>query len=89
MALEIMTHALKTWPQYWKAIANGTKTFEVRKNDRNFQVGEKLILQEFDPKEGYSGGEIEREISFILEGGQFGIKKGYCVIGLKERPDWA
>ena len=50
-----MTHALKTWPVYFKAVKEGSKTFEVRKDDRKFHVGDKVLLQEYDLEEGFTG----------------------------------
>jgi hypothetical protein len=44
-----MTHLLKIWPQYYCRLVDGTKTFEVRKNDRGFQPGDYVCLQEWDP----------------------------------------
>lgn len=45
-----MTHELKTWPREWDAVAVGEKTFEVRSNvDRDFGVGDTLILRKWDP----------------------------------------
>lgn len=45
-----MRHELKTWPIFYNAILDGTKTFECRKNDRDFKVGDTLVLKEFDPE---------------------------------------
>lgn len=45
-----MTHELKIWPQFYKLVAEGSKTFEVRKNDRDFQVGDEVKLKYFDPE---------------------------------------
>lgn len=45
-----VTHELKIWPQYFCRVADGTKTFEVRKNDRGFQPGDAVWLREWDPK---------------------------------------
>ena len=45
-----MIHELKIWPQYYCRVADGSKTFEVRKNDRGFQLGDTVVLKEFDPK---------------------------------------
>lgn len=43
-------HSLKTLPVYFAAVLRGDKTFEVRKNDRDFQTGDTLILKEYDPQ---------------------------------------
>lgn len=32
----------------------------------------------------YSGRYFEQEITFVLAGGQFGVEKGFCVLGLKD-----
>lgn len=45
------THHLKTLPVYFDAVYRGDKTFEIRENDRDFQTGGMLVLQEFDPSE--------------------------------------
>lgn len=46
-----MEHELKIWPQYYKRVADGTKTFEIRENDRGFQQGDTVILREWNPNE--------------------------------------
>ncbi len=46
-----MIHELKTWPEFWDAVDRGEKTFEVRKDDRGFQVGDVLALQRWQPLE--------------------------------------
>lgn len=43
------THKLKTLPAYFDAVERGDKTFELRNNDRDFQAGDVLLLEEFDP----------------------------------------
>jgi len=79
-----MTHALKTWPEYFDAIVMGDKNFEVRRADRDFAVGEILLLQCYDPKiQKYTGQEIRMKITYILKGGSFGIEEGYVVMGIK------
>ena len=45
-----MKHELKIWPQYYCRVVDGTKTFEVRKNDRGFQPGDEVILKEYNPE---------------------------------------
>lgn len=77
-------HKLKIWPVYFNCTLAGIKPFEVRKNDRGFKIGDTLILEEYDPKsnKGYTGKKASRVVSYVLPGGQFGIKAGYCVLGL-------
>lgn len=78
-----MTHELKTWPEYFEKVWLRNKTFEVRKNDRDYQQFDHLVLAEYDPKEGkYSGRNIRCEILYILEGGNFGIEKGFVVMSI-------
>lgn len=83
-------HKLKTWPNYWDAVASGEKNFEVRKDDRGFQKGDVLILQKYEIGYGYlteaphAIKELRRRVTWILTGGQFGIEPGYVVMGLAE-----
>lgn len=75
------THELKTWPEYFRHIWDGTKTFEVRKLDRDFQVGDSMRLLEWDPSsKEYTGRSVDTMITYILRGGNFGIADGFCII---------
>lgn len=79
-----MVHNLKTWPQNFEDIKSGIKTFEVRYNDRDFQVGDYLELLEYDPVTGcYTSRRLNCIITYKLDGGQFGIKKGYVCLGIE------
>lgn len=44
-----MEHELKIWPQYYARVADGSKTFELRNNDRAFQRGDIVKLREWNP----------------------------------------
>lgn len=59
-----MVHELKTLPEYFEAVRNGTKTFEYRCNDRDYKVGDTLILKEWN--EEYTGRKITCEVCYIL-----------------------
>ncbi|EAK9260671.1 DUF3850 domain-containing protein [Listeria monocytogenes] len=73
------THELKILSEYFLAIAEGRKTFEIRKNDRDFQVGDYLILKEF--KDGnHTGWKITVEVTYITDYEQ---KENYVVMGIK------
>lgn len=45
-----MEHDIKVIQPYFDAILDGSKTFEIRKNDRAYQKGDVLILREFLPE---------------------------------------
>lgn len=77
-------HPLKTWSEPFRAIINGTKRFEYRKNDRGFKVGDTLKLVEIDPKyKNMTGWCCYVDVTYITEG-CFGVPDGYCVMSLSE-----
>jgi len=80
-------HCLKTWSPFFLAVHRGIKTFKVRRDDRGFSVGDVLILQEFDSvNKRYTGNTLYRLVVYKLDGDQFGIEAGYCVLGLGPLP---
>lgn len=81
-------HKLKCWTPYYQAIVSGDKKFDVRRDDRGFQKGDLVTLQQYEPGTGYvccpddnMPYSIEKRIAYILTGGQFGIEPGYVVLG--------
>lgn len=84
--MEPKTHELKTWKEFYEAVVSGHKTFEVRKDDRNFQEGDYLKLIEVDPDDNEMKPTGKRSyycITYILKGEQWGIMPGYVVLGIK------
>jgi len=74
---------LKTETQCYQDMERGLKTFEVRKNDRDYKVGDILYLQE-TVNGVFTGRETSgMEVIYILPGGQFGIDPDYCVMQLR------
>ena len=88
------THKLKTWPQYFKDIQEGKKTFELRKNDQNFKVGDKLQLLEYDPLvadkgNAYTGKKQKTRVIYLIDGDvddgfKFGLQNGYLIMGIEK-----
>lgn len=61
------THELKIEESYFEAIADGRKNFEIRLNDRGFQAGDSVILQEIYTKNGtYTGRQIKARIGYVI-----------------------
>lgn len=78
-----MTHDLKSWPEFFKASLEGIKKFELRKNDRDFKVGDQLVLWEYIPEtDTRTGRIIVNEIVYVLTEGPW-LQPGYCALGLK------
>lgn len=87
------THCLKISDKYMRNVALGVKKFEVRKDDRNYQVGDTLILNETNSDGTYTGFTLKVEVIYI-----FGrehdekkyVKSGYVILGInvinKHRP---
>lgn len=72
-------HDLKAWPEYFEAVRSGKKDFEIRKNDRNFQIGDHVNLQEWDPeKKNFTGAHVSVQIKYITD---FGQPDGQVVFG--------
>lgn len=82
-----MIHYLKVLPEYFEQLMADTKTFEVRKNDRNYKVDDELTLQEWVPETGYTGKEIRRSIAYILDNPEY-LKEGYVILGLDTAIRW-
>lgn len=80
--MENKLHELKIYTKYFNAVLDGSKTFEIRKNDRWFQVGDNILLREWDNIK-YSGRTIYAEITYILYDRFIGLSDGYVALGIK------
>ena len=77
----------KVLPEYYKEIRTHRKMFEIRKDDDGIQVGDILVLREWDG-EKYTGGRTRREVTYILRNvPQYGLMDGYCIMSL-QIPGW-
>jgi len=86
-------HTLKTDPAVFADVLSGAKTFEIRFNDRDYQVGDVLQLQETehdgaDMKSGapliFTGREVTKTVSHILTG--YGLAEGWCCLSFAPAP---
>ncbi|ELT8920266.1 DUF3850 domain-containing protein [Enterococcus faecalis] len=72
-------HELKILPEYFEAVVSGDKRFEIRKNDRKYEVGDILELNEYEDGK-YTGNFHVAEITYITDYAQ---QDGYVVLGIK------
>lgn len=87
-----MIHELKILPEYFEAIISGRKQFEIRKNDRDYKVGDYIILREwgehynftkwpdFIAWREYTGNSYKAEITYITDYAQ---QDGYVVLRIR------
>ena len=80
-------YELKTWPEFFAAVLAGTKPFDVRYDDRGagYQVGDVLLLYEYDPAKGYTGRTMTKTVTYVLHG--MGLERGYVCLGLAPGPE--
>ncbi len=88
------THNLKTDPDVFRAVQSGRKTFEIRKDDRGFQLGDYLVLLETkydgmlmnsDPHNYpllYTGAACVRRVTHILHGPIYGLQEGWVIMSV-------
>lgn len=79
-----MRHDIKILPEYFDKVIDGSKTFEIRENDRDYQVGDILFIHEYMMSHEHgnyeTGGWILAEITYITNYNQ---KDNYIVMGIK------
>ena len=80
-----MKHNLKTLPVYFERVKAFDKRFEIRKNDRGFQAGDTLVLEEWTEKEGYTGRFLTCQVTYVLHGFE-GLADGYVALSINITP---
>lgn len=76
-----IAHVLKLRTDYFNAVADGSKPFEVRKTDRHFEVGQYLQLDEVQHDGWYTGRCLYVRVTYVLVDFE-GLKDGYAVLGI-------
>lgn len=75
------THYIRLAATYYDDVKAGIKTFELRKNDRDYRTGDILEMNEFT--DGRNTGRVIRcRVTYMLEG-YTGLTDGYCILGIK------
>jgi hypothetical protein len=85
-----MTHIIKSWPQFFGPICEGTRTHELRRNDRDYSIGDTLILKEFEPQSHhYTGRECKAEITSMTSFAQpcavsgEALNADFCILSIR------
>jgi hypothetical protein len=87
-------HELKTDPVPFYLLKEGTKTFEIRNDDRDFQNGDILVLKETvysladmkaDPKDfplKFTGRYLVKKVTHLLKAPSYGAPPGFAIMSL-------
>lgn len=67
------THMLKINTDYYEFVVLGKKNAEVRYNDRHYETGDRLVLEEWTGSE-YTGRKVSRVIIGMFRLDRFGMK---------------
>lgn len=79
---EPITHDLKIYPEFFSAVCTGVKRAELRKNDRDYRVGDTLHLMETPRDSCHQTGEfINVIITHIADVGEW--MPGYVLLGVE------
>lgn len=76
-------HDLKCHPQHFQCVFNGSKQFELRLNDRNYQIGDDLLLREWDPNTSEYTGKVTVKTVTCIVSECPALKKSYVALGIK------
>lgn len=70
----IRHHECRSWVHLFTPILDGAKTHDLRIDDRNYRVGDRILLREYDISVGrYTGRKVTVEITYIT-----GRNEGQC-----------
>lgn len=76
-----MVHDLKILPSFYEDVIQHRKTFEVRKNDRPYTVGDFLVLREYTPDKGYTGRAVQTPVIYVLNDIRY-CKRDFIIMGI-------
>lgn len=82
---EVNEHELKITKDNFDAIVKGQKTFELRRNDRNYEVGDILLLRDWDDNlKEFSGLSYRVRVMYILKDvPELGLHPDYIIMGIR------
>lgn len=80
-----MVHELKCVDPFYEDVAEGTKTFELRMNDREYNDGDQLLLKQYSQTtNSYSGFECKVDVIKVYKNmEQFGLPAHMCIMAIK------
>lgn len=83
-------HKVKSWSHFFQAISDGLKKHDLRRKDRDYNIGDTIVLEEYDNINGkYTGRSLKTEVTYITDNrypcaySSAVIPNDYCILSLK------
>jgi len=87
------THVVKSWPQFFTQLLAGHRTHELRRNDREYQVGDRIELHEYNPNSStYTGRACTVEVTSMTSTqepcavSEEALNKDFCILSVRLVP---
>ena len=78
-------HTLKIQPRFYSAVMKGDKTFELRKNDRDFLTFDLIHFVDVNGEDFINEPNNVYQITYVLKDvEEYGLDKTYCILGIKK-----
>jgi hypothetical protein len=88
--MNVRTHELKSWSRFFRAIVTGERSHELRRNDRDFRVRDRVYLREYDPdSDTYSGASCQAVITSMTSRdapcavSDQGLNPDFCILSIR------
>lgn len=86
-----VVHHLKTVKEIFPELKSREKRFELRKDDRNFEAGDYLLLQEYDTVAKKHTGQsilVRVTLAYKQSLNKYGLRNGHCIMAIKFREEF-
>lgn len=88
--MSVRTHDVKSWTRFFRPIVSGERVHELRRNDRDYRVGDRMHLREYDDvSDTYTGSYCEAAITSITSReipcavSDQGLNPDYCILSIR------
>ncbi len=76
-------HFIKSWPEFFSRVVKGEKPWEIRLDDRGYQIGDQVVMEEYSPTTcTYTGAWVQGSIVY-MHSEVMGLKDGYVCFTFK------
>lgn len=88
--MTVRTHELKSWPRFFRPVVAGERVHELRRNDRDYRVGDRVFLREYDPhSKTFTGSSCVAVVTSITSQdvpcavSEQGLSPDFCILSVR------